>query len=191
MRELIQRTFVLTMVGVAAAVSGPAFAQSATAAQSGGAGGEDQITVRGKALSRFRLELEEARDELIEVYNEENSGEDNDVICREERPTGSRMPQRVCRSNAQIKAEADASRAFLNALFNNVGSSRGNSSGAAKAAEGEAINKSRYSSAQIEQELEKLARENRVLYRAAVKYVEAEDAYNSAREDAAASRTAQ
>ena len=63
-------------------------------------------------------------------------------------------------------------------------------SDAAKAAEGEA-NKSRYSSAQIEQELEKLARENRVLYRAAVKYIEAEDAYNSARADAAPSRAAQ
>ena len=94
MRQFIQRMFVLVMVGVAAAVSGQAFAQSATAAPSDGTGGEDQITVRGKALSRHRLELEEARDELIEVYNDENSGEDNDVICREERPTGSRMPQR-------------------------------------------------------------------------------------------------
>ncbi|HWN39527.1 MAG TPA: hypothetical protein VNP02_13580, partial [Gammaproteobacteria bacterium] len=62
--------------------------------------------------------------------------------------------------------------------------------GAAKAAEGDAILKSRYSSAQIKQELEKLARENRKLYRAAVKYVEAEDAYNGARGDAA-SRGAQ
>lgn len=70
-----------------------------------------------------------------------------------------------------------------------MGSSSGNSSGAAKAAEGEAIIKSRYSSAQIEQELEKLARQNRVLYSAAVKYIEAEDAYDSARADAAPSRT--
>jgi len=194
MRELACPSYTWALVSVAAALSGQAFAQADSAPPSAvtrsAAQPEDEITVRGKALSRYRLELEEARDELIEVYNEENSGEDNDVTCREERPTGSRMPQRVCRSEAQSRAEADASRAFLNALLNNVGSSRGNSSGAAKAAEGDAILKSRYSSAQIEQELEKLARENRKLYRAAVKYVEAEDAYNGARGDAA-SRGAQ
>jgi len=191
MRQFGQLPFALVMVGVAAAVSTQAFAQSDPAPPARVAEAEDQITVRGKALSRYRLDLEEAREELIEVYNEQNSGDDNDVVCRDERPTGSRMPQRVCRSNAQIRAEADASRAFLNALLNNVGSSRGNSSGAAKAAEGEAMLKSRYSAAQIEQELEKLARQNRVLYRAAVKYVEAEDAYNSARADAAPSRATQ
>jgi len=188
MRPFIPRTCAFVIVGFAAAVSGPSFSQSSPAPQSGAAERtepEDQITVRGKALSRYRLEFEEARDELIETYNEENSGDDNDVTCREERPTGSRMPQRVCRSNAQARAEADASRAFLNALLHNVGSSRGNSGGAAKAAEGEAILASRYSAAQIEQELEKLARENRKLYRAAVKYVEAEDAYNDARGEAA------
>jgi len=38
--------------------------------------------------------------------------------------------------------------------------------------------------------LEKLARDNRKLYRAAVKYIEAEDAYNDARGEAA-SRGAQ
>lgn len=191
MRELIHRPLALVMVGIAAAAAGQAFAQSDPPGQSGVAAADDQITVRGKALSRYRLDLEEARDELIEVYNEQNSGDDNDVICRDERPTGSRMPQRVCRSNAQMKAEADASRAFLNALLNNVGSSRGNSSGAAKAAEGEAMLKSRYSAAQIEQELEKLARQNREIYRAAVKYIEAEDAYHGARADAISSRTAQ
>jgi len=194
MRELASSACALALISVAAALSGDAFAQGDAAPErsvTSTAAPEDEITVRGKALSRYRLEFEEARDELIETYNEENSGDDNDVTCREERPTGSRMPQRVCRSNAQARAEADASRAFLNALLNNVGSSRGNSSGAAKAAEGEAMLKSRYSAAQIEQELEKLARQNRVLYRAAVKYVEAEDAYNSARADAAPSRAAQ
>ena len=188
MRELASLSCTLVLVNVATALSSEAFAQADSVPQpsvTSAARQEDEITVRGKALSRYRLELEEAREELIDVYNEENSGDDNDVTCREERPTGSRMPQRVCRSNAQARAEADASRTFLNALLNNVGSSRGNVAGEARSATGEASVKSQYSSAQIEQELEKLARETRKLYRAAVKYVEAEDAYNDARGEAA------
>src|SRR5262245_30323945 len=123
MREFVQRSCALTLVGLATALSGEAFGQADSALQPSVANRTDQsideVTVRGKALSRYRLELEEARDELIEIYNEENSGEGNDVTCRNERPTGSRMPQRVCRSNAQTQAEAESSRAFLTALLEN------------------------------------------------------------------------
>jgi hypothetical protein len=104
------------------------------------------------------------------------------------------MPRRVCRSNAQTKAEAEASRALLGALLENAGrpSARPINPGAdAKGAGADAAAQSAQSSAEIQEELKRLARENRELYRAAVKYIEAEDAYNSARADAASSRTAQ
>ena len=198
MLRFIQGPCALLMVGAAAALSSQAFAQSDSAPQSSVANraevAEDQITVRGKALGRYRLELEEAREELIEVYNEQNSDDDNDVTCRSEAPTGSRMTQRVCRSNVQTRAEAEASHAFLNALLENAGRPSANpiNPGAdAKGAQADAVAASAQSSARIQEELERLARQNRELYRAAVKYVDAEDAYSSARADAARSRTAQ
>jgi hypothetical protein len=85
---------------LAAALSSGAFAQSDSPPDAGRATSPteetEEITVRGrKTLTEYRLELEEAREELIAVFNEENSSANNDVTCRDERPTGSRMPQRV------------------------------------------------------------------------------------------------
>jgi len=73
------------MIGVAAAVSGQAVAQSDPAPPSGVADrtdAEDQIAVRGKALSRYRLEFEEARDELIDIYNEETAATTTTLLAK-------------------------------------------------------------------------------------------------------------
>ena len=51
----------------------------------------------------------------------------------------------------------------------------------ARGAGADAIAASARSNAAIEEELERLARENRRIYRAALKYIEAEDSYNEAR----------
>src|SRR5690606_33377575 len=61
----------------------------------------EEIVVRAKPLSRYRAEIEVARDEMIRLFNEANEGDDNDVRCRYEAPTGSRIPVRVCFSAAQ------------------------------------------------------------------------------------------
>lgn len=116
----------------------------------------EDVVVRGKALSRYRLELEEAREELIDVYNEENSGDDNDVVCRDERPTGSRMPQRVCRSKAETEAESAAARAFLNGLVIGTGQPEGGAINATVAAVGGAadvVSRTAQSRAEIERNL--------------------------------------
>ena len=77
----------------------------------------EEIVVRGgKTLSQWRLEVQQAQDELFELFNELNEGEDNDVRCRNEVPTGTRIPQRVCWSHAQDAASAMGARQFLNAL---------------------------------------------------------------------------
>lgn len=55
----------------------------------------------------------------------------------------------------------------------------------------DAVARTEASRAAIEQELERLARENKTLYRAALKYIEAEDAYIGARAEAASSQGSQ
>src|SRR5688572_26585608 len=62
---------------------------------------EEVIVRGGKTLSQWRLEVDLAQDELVKLFNDLNEGVDNDVRCRNEVPTGTRIPQRVCWSTAQ------------------------------------------------------------------------------------------
>ena len=71
---------------------------------------EEIVVIGGKTLSQYRLELEQAHDELIELFNEVNEGQDNDVRCRDESPTGTRIPQRACWSQAEDRAGANGAR---------------------------------------------------------------------------------
>ena len=102
------------------------------------------------------------------------------------------MPQRVCRSNAQIRAEASASRWFMSSLIMGTGKAEGGAIGATIAgaeASGEAVARTKEAQEKIDAELKQLAQENRAIYRAAVKFIEAEDAYIEAREEIAARET--
>ena len=100
MRAFAQRSLVCVFAGLTAGLSGRVLAQSAEQ--------PEEIVVRAKPLNRYRAEIELARDAMIRVFNEANEGEDNDVRCRYEAPTGSRIPQRVCFSAAQNRASAGA-----------------------------------------------------------------------------------
>jgi len=157
----------------------------------------EEITVRGeKPLEQYRIELEVAREELVEAYNEANSTDRNDIVCRNERVTGTRMPQRICRSKAQSEAEASASMSWLRSMTHSAGryvtppvAGGGapevlpavNASIGAAGAQSGAEMLSAESRAAIEAELETLKKENRQVYRAIVKYLEALDEYNRAR----------
>src|SRR5262245_41248218 len=113
MRHLIPCSLVL--VSFAVILSGRVLAQQP-------AEEVEEVIVRAKPLNRYRVEVELARDEMIRVFNEANEGEDNDVQCRYEAPTGSRIPQRVCFSTAQDRASAGAARHFLTGLLMGHGS---------------------------------------------------------------------
>ncbi len=185
----------LALLGLAGiSISSPALAQSAATA----AEPPEEITVRGaKPLEEYRLELEAARLDLVAAYNEANSSDQNDIVCRNERVTGTRMPQRVCRSRAQSEAEASASMSWLRSMTHGAGRYASapvagaagppevlpavNASIGAAAAQSGAEMLSAESRAAIEAELEQLKRENRQVYRAIVKYLEALDEYNRAR----------
>jgi hypothetical protein len=101
----------LGLVSFAATLSGPLLSQTPEPAQE-----IEEVVVRAKPLNRYRAEIEVARDEMISLFNEANEGDDNDVRCRYEAPTGSRIPRRVCFSAAQDRVSANAGRDLLQAL---------------------------------------------------------------------------
>jgi hypothetical protein len=108
MRAFVQRSLVLA--SFAALLSGHVLAQRPVEEP-------EEIVVRAKPLNRYRAEIEVARDEMIRLFNEANDGDDNDVRCRYDAPTGSRIPVRVCFSAAQDRASAGAARSLLNGLL--------------------------------------------------------------------------
>src|SRR5262245_57309368 len=171
MRQLVQIPRALLVVCFAAAPSGLVLAQSAEE--------PEEIIVRAKPLNRYRAEIELARDEMIRLFNEANEGEDNDVRCRYEAPTGSRIPQRVCFSTAQDRASAGAARQFLNGLL--MG---GSASEVAEATIGGAqIAASAENRALInfEHEWQRVMDTNQPFYSAVLKYRELENEFDRAR----------
>jgi hypothetical protein len=116
---------------------------------------------------------------MINLFNEANEGDDNDVRCRYEAPTGSRIPRRVCFSAAQDRASADAARDFLQALLMSSGSgARGaEASGAvqnAAGAESRAVGR-------FEDEWQRVLSTNQQFHDAVVRYRELENEFDRAR----------
>jgi len=206
MGGIIMLAFVQHPLAVAvitlAAFAGRAAAQVDAAAPTPGATTSteavEEVTVRGeKSMTQYRLEIEQARDEVFRLYNAANEGKDNDITCRAEQPTGSRMRQDVCRSNAENKANSDAARGFLNSLLRSSGSFLGPGGGTnvnanigTGAAQGAAQSGTEDALAQFEEEWRRLLREDRQLYRAVVKYAELQDAYDRARGSTVATEAA-
>jgi hypothetical protein len=136
----------------------------------------EEVVVRAKPLNRYRVEIEEARDEMIRLFNEANEGDDNDVRCRYEAPTGSRIPVRVCFSTAQDGASANAARNFLQALFRSTGS-------ASEVTGSELITAGEESRAMVEfeEEWRRLMSTNLQFQAAVVEYRELENEFDRAR----------
>ena len=194
MRALVQRP--LAFATFAAVFSGPALAQGDSAANATSAEPVEEITVEGqKTLTQYRLEIEQARDEVFRRYNEANRGTANDITCRAEQPTGSRMRQEVCRSEAEMKAQASAAYNFLNALFGSAGNFNepGGFPGTqvvanigTGTAQGDGVTGEADALTQFEAEWKRLLSEDRQLFRAVVRYSELQAAYDRARGSSAA-----
>jgi hypothetical protein len=180
MRAFVQCS--LAFVGFAAILSRSAlaetFAQPAEDTLASPAEDVEEIIVRGgKTLSEWRLVLEQAQDDLLELFNELNEGQDNDVRCRNEVPTGSRIPQRVCRSHAEERGEANGARQFLSALL--FGSGRSSATGEQVNSEigmghalGDAVRDGARAEDQFQAEWGRVLGANHELYEAAVEYAE-------------------
>jgi len=192
MRAFVQRPLAFAVVALAALLSGRAFAQSAPTPA---AEPTEEITVRGqRSLAEYRVELERQRDEIFRMFNAANEGDETDIRCKNEQPTGSRMRQSVCRSNAENRHDAAAARGFLTSLLQNAGlyitnsmivpnggDTQLNANVGSRVAQGDAEAGEQDALAKFELEWKRLLTENQELYQAVVKYVELDTDYNEAR----------
>jgi hypothetical protein len=170
MRALVQCS--LALASFAATLPGRVLAQPPEETE--------EIIVRAKPLDRYRTEIELARDEMIKLFNEANEDDDNDVRCRYEAPTGSRIPQRVCFSAAQDRASAKGAHDFLTALTLGAGSvSQGAATGIGEAQN--AAGKESRAMVEFEEEWRRVMGTHQQFYEAVVKYRELENEFNSAR----------
>ena len=128
MRAIVQRPLAFAVLGFAALLPVRVLAQGDPPAAAPGATPSaeavEEVTVQGrKTGAQYRLEIEQAREEVFRRYNEANKGTDNDISCKDEAPTGSRMRQTVCRSEAENRAHAAAAFGFLTGLLRSAGNS--------------------------------------------------------------------
>ena len=193
MQPVFQRSLALAVCVLAAGLSPRASGQADSDAAA--ADVPDEVTVRGrKTQAEYRLELERARNEIFRIFNAANDGDDTDIRCKDEQPTGSRTKRNVCRSNAENQASAAAAQSFLIGLFNSSGSFRTNArlgTGGAPVAGGTQLNQNTGRSGDTEEvadalqqweaEWRRLLTDNRDLYNAVVKYAEIDDEYAQAR----------
>ena len=74
----------------------------------------EEVIVRGtKSLFELELELYRAEDALYDLFNSINSNDDFDVHCYREAPIGSRIKQRVCKTNLYRELLAKASQRMM------------------------------------------------------------------------------
>ncbi|HEX5046604.1 MAG TPA: hypothetical protein VFX89_05740 [Gammaproteobacteria bacterium] len=161
----------LGSLGFAAILSGPVLAQPAEE--------PEEIIVRAKPLKRQRLEIELARDEMIRIFNEANEGEDNDVRCRYDAPTGSRIPQRVCFSASQDRASARLAGELLQAGTRTTGS--GSSGTAALGALPNMVADENRATVAFDREWQRVMATNQQFRDAVVKYNELENVFDRSR----------
>ena len=193
MRALALHALAFALIGFSTGLSSRVLAQANVAANATSTEPVEEVTVQGrKTMTQYRLELEQARDEVFRLYNEANAGKDNDITCRAEQPTGSRVRQDVCRSAAESRAQAGAARNFLDALLMSAGNyitglpnappgtqvaaniGTGKAQGEGQTGQADALT-------QFEAEWTRLLKEDRQLFRAVVKYGELQDEYARAR----------
>jgi hypothetical protein len=67
--------------------------------QSPRSGPMEEVIVRApRSLRSMREAIEDAEDRAFDIFNELNTDDDYDIVCRREEPTGSRIPVRNCRA---------------------------------------------------------------------------------------------
>ena len=194
MRAIVQRPLAFAVLGFAALLPVRVLAQGDPPAAAPGATPSaeavEEVTVQGrKTGAQYRLEIEQAREEVFRRYNEANKGKDNDIVCKDEQPTGSRMRQNVCRSEAENRAHAAAAFDFLTGLVRSAGNY--NEAGApgtqvvanidTGTAQGDGQSGQADALTQFEAEWRRLLSEDRQLFQSVVKYAGLQDEYDRAR----------
>ncbi len=76
----------------------------------------EEVIVRGRRLTEFRFEVQQAREHAYDIFNEINSNDDFDVLCRDETRYFSHSKRRVCRARFESRISADATKEYMAAL---------------------------------------------------------------------------
>ena len=77
----------------------------------------EPITVTGiRTRLAVQHEMYAVQDQAFQLFNELNTDDDYDMICRRERPRGSQFIHRVCKARFHREAESSAADEFLDRL---------------------------------------------------------------------------
>lgn len=100
------------------------FAGSAAVAQNEPAAGvrspgsaDEEIIVTGKQLGQLRAQVQKAREHAWGIFNDINSNNDFDVICKDETHAFSHAKVRACRPRFEGRITSTAAKEYLAALF--------------------------------------------------------------------------
>ena len=74
---------------------------------------EEVLVLGSKPLLKLKLEMIEAEDMLFDLFNSFNTNDDFDVRCYREATVGTRIKQRVCRTNIQRRLLRRASQRMM------------------------------------------------------------------------------
>ncbi len=80
----------------------------------------DEVQVQGERLSSLRKAVTARQDEFIALYNKLNGDKRQEVSCREEATTGSRLAKRRCSTRGQDEARREEAIALMNNVLENA-----------------------------------------------------------------------
>jgi hypothetical protein len=152
-------------------VTGTALAQPQQTANDRSADDVDEeIVVRGRSRAALRAEIQAAEEALYARWNEINSDDEFDIHCRLELLTGSRIRRRVCQANFWRDALSRAGTETARAL-----------KGEAAIAPQNFLAEALYKGGLLEEEMQRLAREDETFLKTVVRLANLTEASDSRR----------
>jgi len=76
----------------------------------------DEVLISGTRLSELKKAVVAAEDRFYARYNELNKRDIFDIECQVDAPLGTRIPQRWCLTQVQLRAKRDYAREYLQSL---------------------------------------------------------------------------
>lgn len=77
----------------------------------------EEVVVRGRQIGELRAAVERAREAAYALFNELNSSNDFDILCREETRYFSHAKTRVCRARFEDRISSQAAKEYMSTLF--------------------------------------------------------------------------
>jgi hypothetical protein len=143
----------------------------------------DEVVVTRQRLSSMRRELERAQEDLYKLFNANTSDHELDIHCHFEMPTGSRVSRRVCRPAFVDTATSQGAYDVLSYVYSQCGAICPVADlplevGAALAEQ--PLGKIPFMAKRLNEEMERLVRENPNVAKAFASYQGKERAYHQA-----------